>query len=78
MVGASWSERVWLLERLIIEACAYSNADNQTRFMRLGRGDGYLEVGVQFGFWSRRQADRMYDAILHGQAWPAKLRRMAR
>jgi len=70
--------RTWLLERMILEARAYGNADNQTRLMRLGRVDGYLGVGVAFGYWSRRSADHMYDAILHGQAWPARLRRMAR
>ena len=74
----SRAQRSWLLERLIIEARAYANADNQTRLIRLGRVDGYLGVGVAFGYWSRRSADRMYDAILHGQAWPARLRGMAR
>ena len=69
--------RIWLLERLILEASAYRNADNQTRLMRLGRVDGYLGIGVAFGFWSRRSADIMYDVILHRQAWPERLRRMA-
>ena len=72
------AQRAWLLERLIIEALAYANADTETRLMRLGRVDGYLGVGVAFGYWSRRQADHMYDAILHRQAWPGRLRRMAR
>jgi hypothetical protein len=70
--------RTRLLERMIIEARAYKNAGGQTRLMRLGRVDGYLGVGVEFGYWSRKQADHMYDTILHGQAWPARLRRMAR
>ena len=73
----SQKQRAWLLGRLIIEARAYANADSQTRLMRLGRVDGYLGVGVAFGYWSRRQADHMYEAILHGQSWPARLRRMA-
>jgi hypothetical protein len=72
------SQRDWLLERLIVEAGDYGRADAQIRQMRLGRVDGYLGVGVAFGFWSRRSADIMYDTILHGQAWPARLRRMAR
>lgn len=55
----SQNRRAWLLERLIIEVRAYANADNQTRLMRLGRMDGYLEVGVAFGYWSRRSADLM-------------------
>jgi hypothetical protein len=28
-----------------------------------------LESALPSGYWSRRQADMMYDAILHGQAW---------
>jgi hypothetical protein len=72
------SQRDWLLERMILEAGAYANADNQTQLMRLGRVDGYLGVGVAFGYWSRRSADRMYDAILHRQVWDARLRHMAR
>ena len=50
----SQDQRSWLLERVITEARAYANADNQTRLMRLGWVDGYLGVGVAFGYWSRR------------------------
>lgn len=65
-----------LERRLILKARAYKNADNQTRQMRLGRVDGYLGVGVAFGYWSRRQANRMYDAILRRQGVPGGPRRI--
>jgi hypothetical protein len=72
------SQRDWLLERLIVEAGDYATADAQIRQMRLGRVDGYLGVGVAIRILVTPFTDIMYDTILHGQAWPARLRRMAR
>jgi hypothetical protein len=49
-----------------VEARAVLNADHQTKQIRWGRLLGMLEVGVRFGWWSRRAADRYSEAVRNG------------
>jgi hypothetical protein len=52
----------------------YANADTSIRQIRWGRVLAFLEVGVAFGYWSKRSADRAADSIYH--RWGlSKLRR---
>jgi hypothetical protein len=66
--------REWLVRRVEQEARAFANADRSTRDLRYGRVLGYLDVGVAFGYWSKRSADRAADSIAHRWAL-GKLRR---
>jgi hypothetical protein len=63
------------VSRIEIEAQAYRNADTTTKAIRWGRVLGLLEVGVVLGFWSRRKAGGVSEAVRNGlPAW--RLRRI--
>jgi hypothetical protein len=59
------NEREWLLRRIEIEALAYANSDQTVREIRWGRVLGFIEVGVAFGFWSKRAADGAANVLGH-------------
>jgi hypothetical protein len=67
-------DREWLARRIETEAWAYANADHLTRDLCLGRMHGFLEVGVDTGYWSKKVADQVADSIQ--QKWG--LRRVRR
>ena len=46
-----------------VEARAFKNADATTRNLRNGRVPGLLEAGTILGYWSRRSASRIGDAV---------------
>jgi hypothetical protein len=58
--------RARLVSRIEIEARAYHNADYTTREIRWGRLLGLLEAGVVLGYWSRRKAGGVSEAVRHG------------
>jgi hypothetical protein len=53
------------VRRIEAEARAFANADSTTRQIRWGRVLGFLEVGTHLGFWPKRTADQVADAIAH-------------
>jgi hypothetical protein len=59
--------RYWLVRRIDVETIAFHNADYLTRDIRWGRVLGYLEVGVQLGYWSARTSSRVSDSIRNGR-----------
>jgi hypothetical protein len=53
------------MRRVEMAARDYANADSGIRQIRWGRVLAFLEVGVAFGYWSKRSADRAADSIYH-------------
>jgi hypothetical protein len=64
-----------LVSRIDVEARVFKNADATTQNLRYGRVLGLLEAGTILGYWSRRSASRISDAIYYG-ASPQMFRRM--
>jgi len=62
--------RAWLKRRIEIEARAYSTADAKVKPIRWGRLLAFLEVGVRFGWWSRKAASAYTDAAYYGERRP--------
>ncbi|MDP9234686.1 MAG: hypothetical protein M3P01_09070 [Actinomycetota bacterium] len=69
------TERARLVSRIEVEARAFRNADATTRNLRFGRILGLLEAGTILGFWSRKSASRIGDAVYCG-ARPWMVRKM--
>jgi hypothetical protein len=69
------TDRARLASRIEVEARAFANADATTRNLRYGGALGLLEAGTVLGFWSRRAASRIGDAV-HYAATPRMLRPM--
>ena len=62
--------RAWLKHRLDNEARAYAAADPKVKPVRWGRLLAFLEIGVQFGWWSRKAATAYSDAAYYGGRRP--------
>jgi hypothetical protein len=71
----SITDRARLISRIEVEARAYRNADATTRNLRYGRVLGLLEAGTILGYWPRKVATRIADAVYYG-ATPRMLRLM--
>jgi hypothetical protein len=67
--------RARLVSRIELEARAYFNADSTMKAIRWGGLLGLLEAGVVLGYWSRRKAGGVSEAVRNAlPAW--RLRRM--
>ena len=67
---AEGRRRAWLKARIDAEARAYAAADPKVKPIRWGRLLAFLEVGVRFGWWSRRSASAYSDAAYFGGRRP--------
>jgi hypothetical protein len=70
--------REWLLRRVEVEPYACANADSLTKEMCYGRVLGLLEVGVAFGYWSRKTADGFSETVRHRYRIGRGVRRLRR
>jgi hypothetical protein len=59
--------RAWLMARLDTEAHPYANAHPKVKPIRWGRMLGFLEVGVRFGWLTRKRAGYYSDAASGGR-----------